>query len=254
MTPDPKATYVSGMFGRIAPRYDLMNWLMTLGMDRGWRRAAVAELGCRSGDRVLDAGSGTLDFLPLLLRAGCAPVGADFALPMMVAGRHKIERLQGEWVPPAVPRPEEGPDQACVRSPGAMPELAAADAQRLPFADGSFDGVVTGFMLRNVADLAAALREMTRVLRPGGRFVCLELTWPRSPVFRRLFALYFGGIVPMVGWLVSGQRDAYRYLPRSVTAFAPPPALASLMTAVGLREVRYRLLGFGAVALHVGRK
>ncbi|MHB0876144.1 MAG: class I SAM-dependent methyltransferase [Anaerolineae bacterium] len=264
--PEGKATYVSGMFGRIARRYDAMNWLMTLGRDRGWRRASVAALDCRPGSLVLDAGTGTLDFLPLLAKQDCRSVGVDFSLPMMIAGRHKVERLRGGRAWQAMPlpadtgpatdaaagRPEPAPVGA--RAWQAMPLLAAADAQQLPFADASFDGVVTGFMLRNVDNLTAALREMTRVLRPGGRFVCLELTWPRSPVFRRLFSLYFGRVVPLLGGLISGQRDAYDYLPRSVATFAPPAALASLMSVVGLHDVHYRLLAMGSVALHVGQK
>lgn len=236
MGADEKASYVRRMFGRIARRYDLMNWLMTLGMDRRWRRAALAELGCRPGDVVLDVGTGTLDFPALLVRHGYRAVGVDLTLPMMLAGRCKLS---------------DGRDGGGLT---AATELAVADAQRLPFGDCVFSAVCNGFLLRNVADVSVALSEMTRVLRPGGRLVCLELTWPRSPLFRQAFAVYFGKVVPLLGGVVAGDREAYTYLPRSVAAFVSPTALAQLMEAAGLEDVRYRLLGFGTVALHVGRK
>ncbi|RME38211.1 MAG: methyltransferase domain-containing protein, partial [Thermoflexia bacterium] len=126
------------------------------------------------------------------------------------------------------------------------------DALRLPFPDGFFDAVVSAFLLRNVVNVRAALVEQTRVVRPGGRVVCLEMTWPRHPLFRPLFHLYFGGLAPLLGWLLTGCLDEYRYLPRSVRAFLSPEELASLMEDVGLREVRYRLLMLGTVTLHVG--
>jgi len=233
-----KAFYVRSMFGRIADRYDLINLLMTAGMDRGWRREAMAELGCAPGEAVLDVGTGTLDFPALLMRQGYRVVGVDMALPMMLAGRHKID--DGRV-------PVDG-------SESLAPGLAVADAQRLPFSDGAFASVSSGFLLRNVTDLRAVLSEMVRVLRPGGRFVCLELTWPRSPVFSQVFSLYFTRVVPLLGGLIGGDREAYTYLPRSVAAFASPEALAELLVAAGLEDVRCRLLGFGTVALHVGRK
>ena len=237
MTPAPtggdggqKARYVSAMFGRVAARYDLMNRLMSLGMDGAWRRAAVAALSCHPGDLVLDVATGTGDFLPLLAGRGYAATGVDFSLPMLRAGGAKVARL------------------------GAVAALAAADALQLPFADGTFAGVTNGFLLRNVADVAGAMEEMRRVLRPGGTLVCLEITWPRSPVVRPLFSFYFGRLMPLLGGLISSQPDAYAYLPRSAAAFMDAPTLARTMASVGLREVRYQLLNLGSVALHVARR
>jgi demethylmenaquinone methyltransferase/2-methoxy-6-polyprenyl-1,4-benzoquinol methylase len=131
---------------------------------------------------------------------------------------------------------------------------AEGDALHLPFSENSFDAVLNGFMLRNVVDVRATLAEQTRVVRPGGRVVCLEMTWPRSPLFRPLFRLYFAGIVPIVGRLLTGYREAYRYLPHSVEVFMSPDELASTMEQVGLTQVRYRSMMMKTVTLHVGVK
>ncbi len=227
-TPEAKSAYVSRMFGAIARRYDLMNRLMSVGLDGGWRRAAVAALDPQPGSLVLDVGSGTGDFLELLAARGCRPVGADFCVPMMAAGRRRRTGAS------------------------ASAPLVAGDALALPFPDGCFDGLVNGFLLRNVADLDAALAELRRVLRPGAAAVCLEITWPRLPLFRELFALYFGRLVPLVGRLVSGDAEAYSYLPRSVAAFVTAPELAQRMAAAGFREVSFRTLALGTVAVHRG--
>lgn len=229
-SPSDKAAYVSRMFASIAGRYDLMNRLMTAGRDRAWRAAAVAWLDPRPGQVVLDLGTGTGDFLPLLAGHGCRSVGADFSLPMMQAGRAKLARAS------------------------APVSLVAGDATRLPFADATFDGLVNGFLLRNVADLDAALAEMLRVLKPGGRVVCLEITWPRLPLFREGFGLYFGRLVPLVGRLISRDAAAYSYLPSSVAAFLSAPELAGRMRAAGFQEVAWRRLALGAVALHRGQR
>lgn len=226
--PEAKSGYVNRVFGSIAGHYDLMNRLMTAGMDRGWRRAAVEMLAPKAGSLVLDVGAGTGDFLDLLEERGCRPVGADFSLPMLVAGRD--------------------------RRPSRQAPLLAADALALPFADEAFDGLVNGFLLRNVADLDAALSELLRVLKPGAVAVCLEITWPRLPLFREAFALYFGRLVPLVGRLISGDREAYSYLPRSVAAFLTPPELAQRMQDAGFQDVSYRTLALGAVAVHRGRR
>lgn len=228
-SPD-KAQRVSRMFADIARRYDFMNRLMTFGRDRVWRRLAVAELACRLGDVVLDVGTGTADFLPLLVGCGCRAVGVDFSLAMMLAGRDKLSANDN------------------------LTALVAGDALHLPFADDSFAGLINGFLLRNVTDLPAALAEMHRVVKPGGRIVCLELTWPTLPLFRQAFALYFSHLVPFIGGLVSGQRDAYAYLPRSVAAFVNVSELMALMKQAGLQDVHYRRLALGTVALHVGLK
>lgn len=217
------------MFSAIAHRYDLMNRLMTGWQDQKWRRLAVQELGAPARGLVLDVGTGTGDFLPLLAAAGYRAVGADFTCAMMVQGRRKLNN-------------------------DTSTSFAAGDALTLPFADEVFDGLVNGFLLRNLADLPRGLAEMRRVVKPGARVVCLEITNPTLPVFRQLFGVYFGRLVPIVGGLISGRPDAYTYLPDSVRRFVSPDQLKALMEATGLRHVRYRRLALGSVAIHVGTK
>ncbi len=220
---------VQAMFGRIVRRYDTVNRLMTGGRDVAWRRR-VAKLAVEAGGRVLDVATGTGDLALAISGAGATTVvGIDFAPPMIraasakVAGRHDVA-------------------------------LAVGDALRLPFPDGAFDACTVSFGLRNMADYEAALREMARVLRPGGRLICLELTPYRVPVLSQIFGWYFRTLVPLVGGLLSGDREAYRYLPRSVAAFPGARTLAALMRRAGLTDTSYRLLGGGTVALHVGHK
>lgn len=233
---------VRRMFGRIVRRYDLMNRLMTGGRDVAWRRLAVREAlpGEPPGVRALDVATGTGD-LALALAAGGARlvVGVDFAAPMIAAAAAKSA--------PSARPPAAGPS----RPPVAW---VVGDALALPFADGAFAACTVAFGLRNMADYGAALREMARVLEPGGRLVCLELTPYRAPFLGALFGWYFSRIVPLVGGLLSGDRDAYRYLPTSVAAFPTANELADLFRAAGLIDVSYRLLGGGTVALHVGRR
>lgn len=225
---------VRRMFGRIVRRYDLMNRLMTGGRDVAWRRLAVAAaLGGRpaGNGRALDVATGTGD-LALALAAGGARyvAGLDFAAPMIEAAAAKGGTGKGRvgWL--------------------------VGDALALPFGDGVFAACTVSFGLRNMADYGAALGEMARVLEPGGRVVCLELTPYRAPVLGAVFGWYFSRVVPLVGGLLSGDRDAYRYLPRSVAAFPPAAELAELMRGAGLVDVSYRRLGGGTVALHVGSK
>lgn len=229
---DEKAKYVNRMFAAISHRYDLMNWLMTFGQDQAWRRVAVAEVAPPPDGVILDVGTGTGDFLPLLASAapGVRAFGVDFTYAMMAQG---LEKLNGY---------------------GARTVFVAGDALCLPFPDDTFDELVNGFLLRNVADLQQALAEMRRVVKPGGRVVCLEITNPTLPVFRDLFQLYFHRVVPLIGGIISGRPDAYTYLPQSVARFVSPDELAQLMEDVGLGHVRYRLLALGTVAIHVGEK
>ncbi len=222
-----KPSRVRAMFARIVHHYDLMNTLMTGGRDRGWRRLAVRM--CEPADTLaLDLATGTGELALEMVRRGArGVVGLDFCGPMLEAAARKTAGV------PAV-------------------RLAAGDALALPFADASFDRVINGFLLRNVADLPAALGEMARVLRPGGRLVCLEITHPPSRLFGALFRPFFYRFVPLLGAAVAGDFGAYSYLPNSLTHFPDAPRLAEMMRRAGFARVTYRYLSLGAVAVHVG--
>lgn len=220
---------VRAMFDRIAPRYDLLNRAMTAGLDGRWRQAAAAAADVAAGDRALDVCTGTGD-LALALADRTTPlgevVGVDFAPEMLrraqakAAGRRELRFIAG-------------------------------DALALPFPDAAFDAATVGFGIRNVADLDAALREMARVVRPGGRVVILEITTPAR--LRRFYELWFDRVVPRLGRLLGRDAAAYAYLPASVRRFPAPPELAGRMAAAGLRDVRWRPLAGGIVAVHHGR-
>jgi demethylmenaquinone methyltransferase / 2-methoxy-6-polyprenyl-1,4-benzoquinol methylase len=227
-----KARFVSEMFSRIAGRYDLMNGLMTFGMHRAWRRVTARQTLAIPEGPALDLATGTGDLAFELGRAhpDRAIIGVDFALGMLAVAREKLQRQDGH----------------------GLVRLAAADALALPFRDQSFACVTSAFLLRNLADLSQGLREMTRVTRPGGRVVALEITQPTLPGFTPLFRFYFHRIVPCAGRLVSGDPEAYTYLPQSVARFLTPAELGRVMEAVGLRSVVYRRLGMGTVTVHSG--
>jgi demethylmenaquinone methyltransferase / 2-methoxy-6-polyprenyl-1,4-benzoquinol methylase len=214
---------VRTMFDRIAPVYDVMNRAMTLGLDRKWRRLTAAA-AVRPGDRVLDACCGTGDLALAGREAGGQVVGVDFSGEMLARARRKAADI--DWV--------------------------RADATSLPFEDASFEAVTVGFGIRNLADLEAGLRELARVLAPGGRLGCLEITRPRG-VLRPFFRLWFDGLVPLAGKAIPGG-SAYSYLPASVRRFPGPEDLADAMRRAGFEDVGWRLLGGGIVALHVGRR
>jgi demethylmenaquinone methyltransferase/2-methoxy-6-polyprenyl-1,4-benzoquinol methylase len=213
---------VEAMFDRISPVYDAMNRVMTAGLDRRWRRLA-AEAVVVPGDEVLDACCGTGDLALAAERAGGRVTGLDFSERMLERARRKSASVR--WV--------------------------RGDALALPFADGSFDAATVGFGIRNVDDLEAGLRELARVLRPGGRLGCLEITRPRG-LLRLFFRLWFDGLVPLAGKVLPGGA-AYTYLPASVRRFPGPEDLAELMRRAGFEDVRWRLLGGGIVALHTAR-
>ncbi len=222
-----KPVYVNRMFARIAPTYDLMNRLMSLGMDQSWRRELLELCNLPPRGRLLDVGAGTGDIAYAALAAypGVEAVGCDFTYEMMAAGQNKHPR---------------------------SPAFVQGDTYRLPFPDGAFDAVVSGFLMRNVVDRVAAFREQARVVRPGGRVLCLEITPPSNTFLGPLFALYFFRIVPLLGALVSGDGEAYAYLPQSTVDFPRPAELLHMMEMAGLRNVFYRERMVGTVAIHVG--
>jgi demethylmenaquinone methyltransferase / 2-methoxy-6-polyprenyl-1,4-benzoquinol methylase len=211
---------VQSMFDRIAPVYDVMNRVMTAGLDRRWRRETVREV-VRPGDRVLDAACGTGDLAIEASRAGARVVGLDFSGAMLERARRKAPEL--EWL--------------------------QGDLLALPFEDGEFDAATVGFGIRNVADLEAGLRELRRVVRPGGRLGVLEITRPTG-FMRPFYSLWFDRVVPLLGRMLPGG-EAYTYLPASVRRFPGPEELAAAMRAAGFDDVRYRLFAGGIVALHV---
>jgi demethylmenaquinone methyltransferase/2-methoxy-6-polyprenyl-1,4-benzoquinol methylase len=209
------------MFDRIAPVYDAMNRVMTAGLDQRWRRKTVRAT-VREGDRVLDACCGTGDLAIAARQAGAREVvGIDFSDRMLERARRKAPEL--EW--------------------------QRADVLQLPFEDASFDVAVVGFGVRNVEDLETAVRELRRVLRPGGRLGILEITTPRGPL-KPFYKLWFDRIVPLLGRVLPGGA-AYTYLPASVRRFPPPPELAEFVARAAFERVRYRLFAGGIVALHV---
>lgn len=219
------------MFTAIAPRYDFLNHLLSLNVDRRWRRQAVDQLDWARAPqgRYLDLCAGTLDLaVELAGRSGFrgSILGVDFVLPMLKLGRHKTERV--------------------------LP--LSGDALQLPFSEARFDGATVGFGMRNLADLDAGLLEAARVLRSGARLVILEFTTPPRQPMRSAYFFYFKRVLPVVGRLVSQHRDAYSYLPESVLAFPEPDELASRLRQTGFKDVRYSLLFGGIAAIHVGTK
>lgn len=227
---EEKPVYVNRMFARIAPTYDLMNRLMTFGQDQRWRRELIDLCNLPPHGRLLDVGTGTGDIAYETVRSqpGAAAFGADFTYEMMAAG---IGKEAGIAVP-----------------------FTQADVYALPYADESFDAVVSGFLIRNVVDRVAAFREMARVTRPGGRVICLETTPPQSTLFGRMAEFYILRIVPLLGGVISGDRAAYSYLPQSTVAFPPPEELREMMEQAGLRNAFYQKRMLGTVAIHAGLK
>ena len=232
-SPAEKASAVKSMFSSIAPRYDLLNHLLSLNIDKRWRRRAVDVLmsGSDPSARYLDACAGTMDLAAELAgreNFSGDVVASDFAFPMLHAGLHKL---------------------------GELPiEVACADALRLPFADDEFAGVTIGFGLRNLASVAGGVHELTRVIAPGGKLVILEFTTPQWQPFRSLYLFYFKRVLPNVGKLISRHGSAYSYLPASVLEFPAPAQLADVMRQAGLRNVTWETRTGGIVAIHSGTK
>ena len=223
-----KATVVRSMFARIAARYDLMNRLMTFGQDRVWQREVVRRAALRPGGRLLDIGCGT---------GGIAKTAGDDPSLKITAADFTFEMLQrGRTSPPA-----------------RRLEWCCADALALPFADGTFDAVTSGYLLRNVVAIDCALAEQIRVAKPGARIVCLDTAPPERHILRPLVNFHLHHVIPWLGGVVSGDRYAYRYLPQSTQAFKTPAELARMMRAAGLVDVFYQQRMFNTVTIIYGR-
>ena len=227
---DQKSAYVNRMFAEIAPRYDLMNRLMTGGQDVVWRQELVELCELPPHGRLLDVGTGTGDIAYEALRQhpSITALGCDFTFEMMAFGKAKPT--------------------------GRLVRFVQGDGLHLPFADDYFDAVTSGFVMRNVVDIDAALREQKRVTKPGGKVVCLETAPPTNAMLEPLFRFYFFNVVPFIGGMVSGDGEAYAYLPNSTVDFPEPSALQRTMELAGLRNVFYRELMMGAVVIHAGTK
>jgi len=230
-TASEKSAYVRSMFDRIAPRYDLLNSVLSAGIHHSWRVFATRCAALDKGDSVLDVCTGTGDWAVLARQSVGSEgrvVALDFSMPMMRSGDAKFE-------------------SADVRR-------TQADASRLPFSDNTFDAVTVAFGIRNVAEIDRAFREMARVLKPGGRVVCLEFSEPKGGTMRSLYSLYSRMVLPKIGNLVSGSSEAYTYLPESVARFRSRAELAGDMQQAGLTDVRHVDLTMGIVCVHVGVK
>jgi demethylmenaquinone methyltransferase/2-methoxy-6-polyprenyl-1,4-benzoquinol methylase len=236
MTPSERrqqAAYIERMFGSIATRYDLMNRLISFGQDQEWRRYAVEQCQLPPQGQLLDAATGTGDVTLEALRQypDALVTGLDLTAGMLRRAQVKALATLGKW-----------------------PRLMQGNALDLPFADGQFDAAISGFMMRNVGDVTRAFAEQARVVRPGGRVVCLEITRPETWPASWIFWIYFYGLVPLLGSVISGRPAAYTYLPRSVARFFTAEEVQMIMETVGLQDVRYRLLKMQSVAVHTGVK
>jgi demethylmenaquinone methyltransferase/2-methoxy-6-polyprenyl-1,4-benzoquinol methylase len=218
------------MFNAVAPRYDFLNRLLSLGFDVRWRRRAIGALGLEPGARLLDlcAGTGDLGLEAARRVPDLRVVGVDLAGEMLRRGRRKLGRVRYH--------------------------LVQGDVEWIPLRDGSVDGACVGFGIRNVASLRRVMAETARVLRPGGRFAILEFTTPPLPLWQRFYHAYFHHVLPRIGGWISGQPDAYRYLPESVGRFSSPDELGALLGASGFSDVRWSLLQGGIAALHLCRR
>jgi demethylmenaquinone methyltransferase/2-methoxy-6-polyprenyl-1,4-benzoquinol methylase len=224
---DERTRYVQHVFGSIARRYNLMNRLITAGQDIRWRRETIRRLQLNPGEALLDLGAGTGDLGREALRQqpDIRLVATDFSLAMLLAGK----------------------------SSGQLPWLNA-DALHLPFTDETFEAVVSGFLMRNVSNLKAALAEQYRILKPGGRLLILETTRPRSGILSPFVRFHMRYLIPWIGGLVSGDREAYRYLPASSEAFLSAEELAERIISTGFREVGFQRRMAGTIAIHWGVK
>ncbi len=225
-----RAAYVQHMFDRIAGRYNLMNRLMTFGQDLRWRRYVVQQAKLEAGDKLLDLATGTGDiaFEALHQVSGVQAFGGDFSLGMMLVGQHLAHGDQVLW--------------------------NQSDALNLPFPDASFEAVTSGYLMRNVIDIPRALEEQRRVLKAGGRIVVLDTSPPPDNLLRPFILIHLRYIIPLLGRLISGNADAYNYLPESTQKFKTPDELAALMREAGFKNVHYKTFMFRTMAVHWGEK
>jgi demethylmenaquinone methyltransferase/2-methoxy-6-polyprenyl-1,4-benzoquinol methylase len=238
LTGSERAQYVQGMFTRIAANYDLMNRLMTFGQDALWRKEVIRRAKLpQGGSLILDLGGGTgdLGFEALRQNSATHPIEADFTLEMLRVGQQRTQFLNSPI------------SQSLI-------SWSAADALNLPFLDNTFNAVVSGFLMRNVIDVSQALSEQWRVLKPGGRIVVLDTTRPRKSMLTPFMRFHMHTVIPLLGKLISGQDDAYEYLPDSSEAFLAAEELAVKMLRVGFRQIAFRRLNFGTIAIHWGSK
>ena len=225
---DERAAYVREMFGQISDRYDLINRLMALGQDRIWRRKAVHAAALPPGGLLLDVGSGTGDIALEALRSDATLriIAADFSAQMMQVGRRRPNGQRIFW--------------------------CHTDALELPFPDATFDAVTSGYLVRNVIDVRRAFEEQIRVVKPGGRVVCLETSPAQRNALRPLVLFHLKVVIPLLGYLIARNRAAYMYLPQSTQAFMTPDQLAVIMKNIGLKDVSYHQFMFGTMTVHMG--
>jgi demethylmenaquinone methyltransferase/2-methoxy-6-polyprenyl-1,4-benzoquinol methylase len=232
---DDKAKYIHRMFSCIAGRYDFLNTLLSLNRDKAWRRFAVAKSGLKPGGTAIDVATGT-GKLAIELAKVVGPkgrvVGVDFSEKMLDRARINIANTGYKEVI----------------------ELVIERAENLPFSDNTFDCATIGFALRNVTDIKKTLEEMKRVVKPSGRVISLEFTQPKNWLFRKIYYFYFFKILPFVGGIISGKREAYTYLPNSVVNFPSQEKLKEIMEGTGLKDIKIYILTGGIVAVHVGTK
>ncbi len=230
-----KRPYVQRLFGRIARVYDLMNLLMSFGLDRYWRKRAARYLALATGETGLDLGTGTADLSIAVIRhsgPGTHMIGIDITPEMLDGGRKKLARLGLQ-------------DRI---------ELRIGDAEHIDLPDNSVDGCCSAFTVRNLTDIQQGFREMLRVVRPGGRVVCLEISHPPGKIFGTLFRFYFYKLAPLFGSIIGKAFEEYHYLPNSLTTFPDAPTLQRIMEEAGWSDVRFYRLNGGIVAIHVGTK
>ncbi|MFL7813539.1 MAG: ubiquinone/menaquinone biosynthesis methyltransferase [Anaerolineales bacterium] len=218
------------LFTRIADRYDVINHLMTGWQDVRWRRSAVRQLALHPGARLLDIGSGNGQISKEASRQfpDCSLVSADLTQSMMLIGRQKASQIPIHWT--------------------------AADANQLPFPEGSFDGVISGFLVRNLGDIVQGLKEQYRVLKPGGRIAVLDTSKPPRNMLTPVIRFYMTRIIPALGSLLTGYREAYQYLTASTEEFLRAEELAAYLAAVGFKKVAYQQMSLGVIAVHWGEK